>query len=196
VRRDRLQGEGAPRPPIEGDWPYLGIDTIYVQMSQNGRVMSVAVVVTPARGSRQDVGPCEAEALWTASLRKLARERPARRQSGFLRRGRGHQGQRCQGGQRRLAALPTCPSCATRWRTPATGGGAWSPPSSPPAFAQDDAAAASDQWLVTSPGVAYIWSRMHGRFLSSTRGIGSKTQRAAKPVGSAALLLQSGIVTR
>jgi hypothetical protein len=32
------------------------------------------------------------------------------------------------------------------------------------AVAQDEAAAASDQRLEIRAGVAYIWSRMHGRF--------------------------------
>jgi putative transposase len=31
--------------PIEGDWPYLCIGTIYVQVRQNGRIVSVALIV-------------------------------------------------------------------------------------------------------------------------------------------------------
>jgi putative transposase len=31
--------------PIEGDWPYLWLDATYVKVRQNGRVVSVAVIV-------------------------------------------------------------------------------------------------------------------------------------------------------
>ena len=31
--------------PIEGDWPYLWIDATYVKVRQNGRIVSVAVIV-------------------------------------------------------------------------------------------------------------------------------------------------------
>jgi transposase-like protein len=66
--------------PIEGDWPYLWIDATYVKVRQNGRIMSVAVIVAVGvngDGRREvlglDVGPSEAETFWTAFLRKLAR---------------------------------------------------------------------------------------------------------------------------
>ncbi len=66
--------------PIEGDWPYLWIDATYVKQRQNGRIVSVAVIVAVGvngDGRREvlgmDVGPSEAETFWTAFLRKLAR---------------------------------------------------------------------------------------------------------------------------
>src|SRR5213596_2162633 len=66
--------------PIEGDWPYLWIDATYVKVRQNGRVVSVAVIVAVGVNSdgRREVlgmatGPSEAEPFWTAFLRKLAR---------------------------------------------------------------------------------------------------------------------------
>src|SRR5471030_887901 len=66
--------------PIEGDWPYLWIDATYVKVRQAGRIVSVAVIVAVgvnADGRREvlgmDIGPSEAEAFWTAFLRKLAR---------------------------------------------------------------------------------------------------------------------------
>ena len=31
--------------PIEGDWPYLWIDATYVKARQNGRIISVAVII-------------------------------------------------------------------------------------------------------------------------------------------------------
>src|SRR5919205_1070406 len=31
--------------PIEGDWPYLWIDATYVKVRQNGRIVSIAVIV-------------------------------------------------------------------------------------------------------------------------------------------------------
>jgi putative transposase len=66
--------------PIEGDWPYLWIDATYVKVRQNGRIVSVAVIVAVGvngDGRREvlgmDIGPSEAETFWTAFLRKLAR---------------------------------------------------------------------------------------------------------------------------
>ena len=34
--------------PIEGDWPYLWLDATYVKVRENGRVVSVAVIVAVA----------------------------------------------------------------------------------------------------------------------------------------------------
>jgi len=66
--------------PIEGDWPYLWIDATYVKVRQNGRIVSVAVIVAVgvnSNGRREvlgmDIGPSEAEPFWTAFLRKLTR---------------------------------------------------------------------------------------------------------------------------
>ena len=66
--------------PIEGDWPYLWIDATYVKVRQNGRIVSVAVIVAVgvnSDGRREvlgmDIGPSEAEPFWSAFLRKLAR---------------------------------------------------------------------------------------------------------------------------
>ena len=66
--------------PIEGDWPYLWIDATYVKVRQNGRIVSVAVILAVgvnSDGRREvlgmDIGPSEAETFWTVFLRKLAR---------------------------------------------------------------------------------------------------------------------------
>jgi transposase-like protein len=66
--------------PIEGEWPYLWIDATYVKVRQDGRIVSVAIIVAVgvnSDGRREvlgmDVGPSEAETFWTAFLRKLAR---------------------------------------------------------------------------------------------------------------------------
>jgi transposase-like protein len=66
--------------PLEGDWPYLWIDATYVKVRQNGRIVSVAVIIAVginSDGRREilgmDIGPSEAEPFWTAFLRKLAR---------------------------------------------------------------------------------------------------------------------------
>ena len=63
--------------PIEGDWPYLWLDATYVKVRQNSRVVSVAVIVAVgvnSDGRREvlglDIGASEAEAFWTAFLRK------------------------------------------------------------------------------------------------------------------------------
>ncbi len=66
--------------PLEGDWPYLWIDATYLKVRQNGRIVSVAVIIAVgvnSDGRREvlgmDIGPSEAEPFWTAFLRKLAR---------------------------------------------------------------------------------------------------------------------------
>jgi putative transposase len=66
--------------PLEGDWPYLWIDATYVKTRQNGRIVSVAVIVAVGvnnDGRREvlglEIGPSEAEFFWTEFLRKLTR---------------------------------------------------------------------------------------------------------------------------
>jgi transposase-like protein len=66
--------------PIEGDWPYLWIDATYVKVRQNGRIVSVAVIIAVgvnSDGRREvlgmEIGASEAEPFWTAFLRKLMR---------------------------------------------------------------------------------------------------------------------------
>jgi transposase-like protein len=66
--------------PIEGDWPYLWLDATYVKVRQNGRIVSVAVIIAVAvntAGRREvlglEIGASEAEPFWTGFLRKLAR---------------------------------------------------------------------------------------------------------------------------
>jgi putative transposase len=66
--------------PIEGDWPYLWIDATYMKVRQNGRIVSVAVIIATgvnSDGRREvlglEIGPSEAEAFWTGFLRKLTR---------------------------------------------------------------------------------------------------------------------------
>jgi len=66
--------------PLEGDWPYLWLDATYLKVRENGRIISVAVIVADAVNSdgRREVlgmtiGASEAEIFWTDFLRKLAR---------------------------------------------------------------------------------------------------------------------------
>ena len=66
--------------PLEGDWSYLWIDATYLKVRQNGRIVSVAVIVAVGvntDGRREvlgmDIGPSEAEPFWVEFLRKLAR---------------------------------------------------------------------------------------------------------------------------
>jgi putative transposase len=65
---------------IEGDWPYVWIDATYVKVRQNGRIVSVAVIVAVGvntDGRREvlgmTIGASEAETFWTEFLRQLAR---------------------------------------------------------------------------------------------------------------------------
>jgi putative transposase len=66
--------------PIEGEWLYLWLDATYLKVRQNGRIVSVAVIIAVgvnSDGRREvlglEIGPSEAEPFWTAFLRKLAR---------------------------------------------------------------------------------------------------------------------------
>jgi putative transposase len=66
--------------PLEGEWPYLWLDATYVKVRQNGRIVSVAVIVAVAvngDGRREvlglSIGASEAETFWTEFLRSLAR---------------------------------------------------------------------------------------------------------------------------
>lgn len=65
---------------IEGDWPYIWIDATYVKVRQNGRIVSVAVIIAVGvnKDGRREVlgmaiGASEAETFWTEFLRQLAR---------------------------------------------------------------------------------------------------------------------------
>ncbi len=66
--------------PLEGDWPYVWLDATYLKQRQDGRIVSVAVIVAVgvnSDGRRDvlglDVGASEAETFWTEFLRKLTR---------------------------------------------------------------------------------------------------------------------------
>src|SRR6202011_3966884 len=57
--------------PLEGDWPYLWLDATYVKVRENGRIVSVAVIVAVAvngDGRREvlgmAIGASEAETFW------------------------------------------------------------------------------------------------------------------------------------
>ena len=66
--------------PIEGDWPYVWLDTTYVKARRDGRIVSVAVIIAVGvngDGRREvlgmTIGASEAETFWTGFLRSLAR---------------------------------------------------------------------------------------------------------------------------
>ena len=66
--------------PLEGEWPYLWLDATYVKVRQNGRIVSIAVIVAVAvngDGRREvlgmSIGASEAETFWAEFLRSLAR---------------------------------------------------------------------------------------------------------------------------
>jgi len=66
--------------PLEGEWPYLWLDATYVKVRQDGRIVSVAVIVAVGvngDGRREvlgmAIGPSEAETFWIDFLRKLTR---------------------------------------------------------------------------------------------------------------------------
>jgi putative transposase len=64
--------------PLTGAYPYLWLDATYLKVRQDGRVVSMAVVIAigvNAEGRREvlglDVGPSEEEAFWQQFLRGL-----------------------------------------------------------------------------------------------------------------------------
>jgi len=66
--------------PLEGDWPYVWLDATYLKSRQDGRIVSVAVIIAVGVNSagRREVlgmaiGASEAETFWTDFLRKLTR---------------------------------------------------------------------------------------------------------------------------
>jgi len=66
--------------PLEGEWPYVWLDATYLKVRQNGRIVSVAVIIAVGvngDGRREilglAIGPSEAETFWTDFLRQLAR---------------------------------------------------------------------------------------------------------------------------
>jgi len=66
--------------PIEGDWHYVWVDATYVKVRQNGRIVSVAVIIAVGvntDGRREilgmDIGASEAATFWIDFLRKLTR---------------------------------------------------------------------------------------------------------------------------
>jgi hypothetical protein len=120
--------------PIEGDWPYLWIEATYVKVRQNGRIVSVAVIVAVGvngDGRREilgmDIGQSEAETFWTAFLRKLARRGLRGVKLVISDAHEGGEGPACH-----LAALPRALHAQHTRPTPAGRDGASSPPSSAP----------------------------------------------------------------
>ena len=116
--------------PLEGEWPYLWLDATYVKVCQDGRIVSVAVIVAVGvngDGRREvlgmAIGPSEAETFWTDFLRKLAR-RGLRGVKLVV--SDAHEGLRSPSPA--CSMLPGsaagCTSCATCWPTPASRGGA------------------------------------------------------------------------
>jgi transposase-like protein len=124
--------------PIEGDWPYLWIDATYVKVRQNGRIVSVAVIIAVgvnSDGRREvlgmDIGASEAEPFWTAFLRKLAR-RGLRGVKLVI--SDAHEGIKAAVSKLLCASWQRCrsTSCATPLPTLAKAAGASSRPSSAP----------------------------------------------------------------
>ena len=66
--------------PLEGEWPYLGLDATYLKVREGGRVVSVAAIIAVAvdtDGRREivglSIGPSEAETFWSTFLKSLVR---------------------------------------------------------------------------------------------------------------------------
>jgi putative transposase len=122
--------------PLEGDWPYLWLDATYVKARENGRIVSVAVIVAVAVNSdgRREVlgmtvGASEAETFWTGFLRALAR----RGLRGVkLVNSDAHEGLNAVARVLHpLGSAAGCTSCAMSWLTPESTVAGSSSPSSP-----------------------------------------------------------------
>ena len=66
--------------PIEGEWPYLWLDAIYLKVRDGGRIVSVAAIIAMAvyTDGRCEIvgpglGPSEAEPFWSAFLKGLVK---------------------------------------------------------------------------------------------------------------------------
>ena len=122
--------------PIEGDWPYVWLDATYVKVRQNGRIISVAVIIAVgvnSDGRREvlgmTVGASEAETFWTDFLRSLAR-RGLRGVKLVI--SDAHEGLKAAAARVLNAAWQRCRVhlCAMPWRMPARRSGALSRPGS------------------------------------------------------------------
>ncbi|NEU11222.1 IS256 family transposase [Methylobacterium sp. BTF04] len=137
---------------VEGDGPYLWIDATYVKVRQAGWIVSVAVFVAVGvnnDGRREvlglDIGPSEAEAFWTDFLRKLARRGP---RGVKLVISDSHEGIKAAVSQVLIATWQRCRVHVMRNALAHAGRSGRRVVSAfiATAFAQDDAAAASQQW--------------------------------------------------
>src|SRR5437870_13246244 len=66
--------------PIDGEWPYLWLDSTYLKVRDGGRIVSVAAIIAVAvttEGRREIIGlglgPSEAEPFWSTFLRSLVK---------------------------------------------------------------------------------------------------------------------------
>ena len=99
--------------PLDDEYPYLMLDATFEKVRENGRVISMAVLIAVGvkrTGEREvlgvDVGPAEDLEFWRAFLRQLVSRGPARGSAGHLRQPPGPQaGSRRDPGRSHLAAL-------------------------------------------------------------------------------------------
>jgi len=142
--------------PIEGDWPYLWLDATYVKVREAGRVVPVAVTIAvgvSSDGRREvlgmAVGASEAEPFWIEFLRSLAR-RGLRGVKLVI--SDAHEGLKAAIGRVLHATWQRCRVHFMRNALAHAGKGhrrivsAWIGT----AFAQDDAAAARQQWRIVA----------------------------------------------
>lgn len=138
--------------PIEVDWPNLSIYATYVKVRQAERIVSVAVIVAVdvnGDGRREvlgiDIGPPETETFWAAFLRK-----PARRSLRGVKLvvSESHEGIKAAVSKVLTATWQRCRVHFMRNALAHTGRSGRRVVSAfiATAFAQDDAAAASQQW--------------------------------------------------
>src|SRR5512134_2499556 len=66
--------------PLEGEWPYLWLDSTYLKVREGGRIVSVAAIIAVAvdtDGRRAIIGlglgPSEAETFWSTFLKGVVR---------------------------------------------------------------------------------------------------------------------------
>lgn len=114
---------------LVGAFPYIWVDATYLKVRQNGRVVSLAVVIATgvnAEGHRKvlglDVGPSEEQAFWAQFLRGLVQRGLTGVQ---LVTSDAHTGLKRAIAEALVGSDAACISCATPWRSCRRGHNNW-----------------------------------------------------------------------
>ncbi len=157
---------------LDGEFPYLFLDATFEKVRENGRVISMAVLIAVgvrSTGEREvvgvDVGPAEDHEFWLQFLRQLA--------------SRGLSGVRLVISDSHLTPWPRCPRSPSKW---------WRPPCAPSSRSQTRPAPTtpSSASAGSSGSAIRSWSRLCRRPRStsspSTAFLSSIAVRSGRPI--------------